>query len=218
MKRKASTSKKQQPTKKSKMEVIPKGNLLRGTPEIKYFDARFTINIAPTWVFNHIVNMQQGNTATTRVGSRIRIISIDVRGTHVLDNQTGAVNPIQGDILRACLVQDTQSNGLIVSGVDVFSVNAMNEFQLLTTNSRFIRLKDVMGSPISSGNYVAATGSSIEMTQINMHYSFKKIDVEFIQNSGDYTGVGKNGIWLAVCGFTGASSYDCTTRLRYVDF
>lgn len=190
---------------------------LRGMPEIKFFDKRDTINTGLTWTFEHIANMVQGTTGTSRVGAKIRILSIDVRGIVRLPTQTGAVNPISGDLFRVCIVQDTQSNGGIVAGLDVFSVNAITEFQNYTTNTRFIRLKDKMSKPVSSNNFVAATGSSIEFSDINLHVK-KNIDVEFISNTGDYQQVGKNGIWLAVVACSGIADFDYTSRIRFVDY
>lgn len=197
-------------------------NNLRSSPEIKDFDIRATINTGITWTFIHLVNMVQGTAVTQRVGNRVRVLSVDVRTTINLDNQLATANPLVGDDTRACLIQDKQSNGLIVAGLDVFSANAINEFQATTSTKRFVRLVDKKYPNVNPMAFVGlgggGDGCGSTYAHMNLHYSAKPIEVEFIANGGTFASVGTNGIWFAVCSSTGSSFIDYVSRVRYVDF
>lgn len=191
--------------------------MLRSHPEVKDFDVRATINTGITWTFTHLANMVQGAAVTQRIGNRIRVISIDIRSTLNLDHQTGSI-PLVGDDTRACIIQDKQSNGLVVAGLDVFSQNRINEFQATTAQRRFIRLVDKKYPPINPMVFVPTVGCGTPFTNLNLHYSYKPIEIEFIDNGGSFASVGTNGIWFAVCSATGSSFIDFVSRIRFIDY
>lgn len=220
MKRKRSSST-QTSSKKPRTLVkatIPRSNnLLRGTPEIKSFDVNFTLNTAATWGFIHLANMAQGTAIDNRIGQRVRVISVDVRSIWNLDSQAPNAVVLYGDIGRAVLIQDTQSNGQVVAGLDVFTSNEMNQFQNPETNTRFIKLQDSITEQMSM-NSIGTAVTNISYISQNLHYSYNQINIEYNTQTGTYQTVNKNGIWYGGVSANGSSFVRACARLRYVDY
>lgn len=87
-----------------------------------------------TWTINTLNDCAQGTTATTRIGRKILMKSINIQGV---------VATSTGNTARILIVYDKQPNGAVPLATDVLTSNTLMAMQNLDNRDRFIILADI---------------------------------------------------------------------------
>lgn len=95
---------------------------------------KITTGVA-TWTINCLNDVVQGTTATTRIGRKILMKSINIQGV---------VATSTGNAARILIVYDKQSNGALPAATDVLTSNTLMAMQNLDNRDRFIILADIL--------------------------------------------------------------------------
>jgi len=230
--------------------LVPGGNTYRrrmtyrksrGAPnEVKYFDqgvnASFVANAVTSTTpaysqFNTIVGINRGDAANERVGNRIQLTSIDIRGLVGLPRESSssdtvadwAAGPSQWRII---MYQDQQCNGAlapIASMLDLALVNAnpVNAYNNLQYSGRFRILMDKFIT-LEPGAAVYNSVATKYVTTGNVKH-FKKhikcdIPITFVGDTGALTNLTTNNIGLIFCcNNNWHEQFEFRTRVRYTD-
>lgn len=199
-------------TQPTTVTFVPRslGNALAVT-ERKYFDTEVTralVNVATSWAgaeqdpttIGNLCSPQQGTSALTRVGTRINVLAIKIRGKITVASQT---NQATGDTPAACriiLVQDMQTNAVQLNAEDVISSgagsNGTEMFQNIDFFGRFRVLRDkrmIMQNPNLSWD-----GTNLEQQGLQRNFEWivkfrKPVQVRFnATNSGNVADIVDN--------------------------
>lgn len=185
---------------------------LVAAPENKYFDTTRAVGAmvatAASWAsteldpatFNTLCCPVQGSGISDRVGRKIHITKLKIRGTVGYSVQSAASTVPSMPEVRLLLVQDCQTNGVQLNGEDVMAssttaavTSQIHTFQNLAFFGRFKVLKDKMfriGGANSVNNTTAGTVST-EADSINFKWTIKfrkPVVVHFNSTNGGSVG------------------------------
>lgn len=201
-------------------------------PEIKSFDvATATYGCdSNTPSITSICVPVQGTGFTNRIGTRIKVINVQVRGyvaSNLARTQTGAADGnIPSHQVRATIVLDYQPNGAAPGITDIFTntgpVGGLN----LNNRDRFKILKE---KTFSIDPYIVSTTVATEeyATAVNQTKSvkmFKKCDIPVYFNAGNagtVSDLSSNNILLVLQSnlptALGSTQFVLFTRCRFLD-
>lgn len=231
MKRKASTSASTTPTKKKpkltrqNATVTIYRNPSPISPEKKAYDINgTTYQINTTGSVTALCTPQLGTDLANRVGRRIKLTSVYIRGDVGLEAAyTSAAVQVHAQQARFILFMDYQPNGIIASATDLLT-QATSWGQLnLNNRERFKVLKD---KTFVFDNYEksAATDANWGRTIYNFK-CFKKLDEDCVFNSNNLGTIGdiQTGalymLWIGslASGANTDGNARLTTRVRFID-
>lgn len=201
-----------------------------GAGEVKFVDAeKARTVVADAWVnarldpTNDCLNgIQQGIAETQRIGRKVRIVGIYVRGAVELQNFEGQSGVAVGrHIVRILLVQDTQTNKAVAGGEKVMATGTDETFAFknLDNNKRF----KILGDKTIQLNYVAAHGATLDWgaTGEVKSFAFMKnvnIPVLFVGTTADIASISDNSFHIyMVTGNTTDAFASYRVRVRYTD-
>jgi len=201
--------------------------------ELKAFDTVFTatsITNNDTWAGGEYENTSYGlfcpvqsNALNGREGNRVTVKSILVQGRVYRGMQAGQANPRQPSCVQVALVQDRQTNGVVLNAEDVFAVTNPSvpgqrvleysrRFRVLAT--KVIPLYDICGI-----NDAAATGA-VTGNIVDFVFSVKlNVEVNFVNGAGAATVADLRDVSfhiIAATSDTGADYLTYNSRVRYV--
>ncbi len=191
---------------------------LRGTfPEKKFIDSNYSISPDVGGTRAAVVNFPQGASESQRVGRTCIMTDFLAKG-HVefstTNTKTGSGR------VRLMLVQDTQTNGVLASVLDVVTPADVNGYRTLVNGPRFKILYDKTwtSNPQSSGGDAATDFSSNHMISLRINLKLC-IKFEFSGTTGDISEMTTNGLfWL---GFEESavpnSTIELHQRIRFVE-
>lgn len=163
----------------------------------------------------------QNDDYNNRIGRRITVKSVHVRGYLFRDDVESATNPNGDEIFRIMLVLDTQANN--AQGTSTNITSKVNTFRVLEFVDRYKVLKDKTMRAIQYNNAVeAANLFDTATTQIpfKMNYTCN-VDVHFSTTGATIAAIVDNAFHLLTCNLGGTSqgtwSIVYTSRVRYVD-
>lgn len=167
---------------------------LVATPENKYFDATLAVTALPatavSWAsterdpttLNTLFAPIQGTGINNRIGRKVSVHKLKVRGTLTFTQFTGGALTANYLGCRLVLVQDLQTNGAQLNGEDVMaasatasSENQMVSYQNLANFGRYRVLKDKSYQfryGIAANN-ASATTVSTDFPSIDFNFSIK---------------------------------------------
>lgn len=187
-------------------------------PENKYFD-RNVINQVPfpaVGDFHHMSAIARGTGPTNRIGRKILLTSIHVRGNVILDwynisfSSSDFDRMLQPQNVRVMVIVDTQTNGQQFDIGDLFQatestavVNRTYSFNNLANKDRFKTLDDTVINfdPQTTWNSNGTEGALISRSQARF-YSFHKkvrIPIQFSDEdagTGEITNLKSNSVWV----------------------
>ncbi len=135
----------------------------------------------------------EGTNQDERVGRKITIHSIQIRGSVILDPAAGVIGT---GIAYLYLVQDTQCNGAAAAVTDVVTSSNLNLGMInMANSSRFRILKRFVmnfASPSSGGSTTTLT----EQAKAFEYYKKCNIPIEFSASTGAITEVRSNNVFL----------------------
>lgn len=192
-----------------------------GGIEKKFVDTDFSDGtLASTMTFYNPMVIAQGDKENERVGRKVTLRSLHIRGWIYLLNATNVTNT--GNLFRMRIVVDTQCNGAQFAATDLLESDTINSFSNLANRSRFRVLADKVMSFSAHGG--TATGAAYTfgevMKPINMNLRLN-IPIEFDNSAttGAITTVRSNYLCIVMQSLTGEIlSVGFTTRVRYTDY
>jgi len=179
-------------------------------PEIKFHDTACAgSNVPVTGTVDHITDIAQGDTVSTRTGNAINVVSITLKGTI---SDYGAA----GSHFRVCLVQDKQqvadtapAAGTIFSDA-IASANPVTAVPTIANLSRFNVLW--MSRAYHSGGLNAGF--------VNNYWECsKKVNIKVSYNGTASTDIEKNGLYVIFLSDQAAATVDFNglARLGFTD-
>jgi len=178
-------------------------------PEIKYWDTAISAgNLPVTGTVDHITNIDQGDTVSTRTGNAVNIVSVTLKGT--------IVQAQNGSFYRVALVQDKQQvadtapTASAIFSDGIASANPVTAVPTIANASRFNVLwmsKIYDGTVINSGN------------QIPYYEMTKKLNLKVIFNGVAGTDIEKNGLYVVFLtdAVGGTADFNGLARLGFTD-
>lgn len=213
----------------------------RGTPtEVKYFDqgqnATYVTNPSTTTTpaysqLTSLCAIARGDAANERIGNRIQIKSVDIRGLVGLPRESStsdtvadwAAGPSQW---RVIMYEDHQCNGAVAPigsllDLTLNNANAMNAYNNLQYSGRFKILMDKFIT-VEPGAAVFNSDSKRYVTSGSVKY-FKKhiacdIPITYIGDTASVTNITTNNIGIIfICSNNWHEQFEFRTRIRYTD-
>lgn len=191
-----------------------------GGIERKFLDTAFSDGtLASAMTFYNPMVIPQGDTESQRIGRKVVIRSLHLRGTLTLLNATDVTNT--SNQFRMRIVIDTQTNGAQFGATDLLETDAINSFSNLANRSRFRVLYDKTKEFNSFG--ASATGAAYSFGEVIKPISVNlklNLPVEFDNSAttGAITTVRSNYICITMQSSTGEIiSMAMTSRIRYTD-
>ncbi len=168
---------------------------------------------------NSLLLIAQGLTESTRVGRRICVHNINLSGEVTM---ASSVDVAHGrNLVRVCLVQDRQCNGVAPAMLDIFEVvtDGIHSYRNLANAARFNILwsKTVVLNAEISGD-----GTNIDTNAMSVPFSCVvkcEIPIEYDSTAGALTELQSNNLF--VVGVTGhavpAVVFNTRGRIRFTD-
>lgn len=193
-----------------------------GAVERKFLDTDVGAGIggvAPTMEFSNLCVVPQGDEESQRIGRKIRVKSVDFKGTLTLAPATVATST--SDNIRVMLVLDTQTNGAQFAATDLLETDSYFSFNNLANSGRFRVLKKLQYSLSAQG--AAATGAAFTFGEVTRNISFHHncdvpIEYDNSANTGAITTVRSNNLFIVTQASTGnIVTIAGDARIRYSD-
>ncbi len=194
--------------------------------ELKYKDvshASAATGTMSTAVFNTVIaTLARGDTAQTRIGSKVFLRSLFIKGVLELDAGTND-EPIR---FRIMVIVDHQSNGAVPTVAEVFDLGATDDissFRMLQNTKRFSVLYD----KTNLINHVAGAGNGTtdNYNEVDRLWSFYKkfknpLKIQF--KSPDAAGgadadILDNNVFVAIAVNTARGTDRWESRIRFTD-
>ncbi len=202
--------------------------------ESKYFDSSvsdFTVDETTTWVAGADVIKGtlaipiQGTSVQTRVGRRIEIYKVSLRGTISMTTIAASATMLDPPAFRCILWTDTQTNGAVTTSASLMQAPGtatlplkFSTFQNIANFGRFRVLKDLsfQGPDFISFNDAATTGTiaSADIPIKIVHKFNKALVVKFSANGGDIGDVVDNSIYFTVIKSSGDGVHKISVQSR----
>lgn len=167
-----------------------------GKAEKKFFDTSI-VNVADVSagaVLNSLCLVPQGTTDQTRVGNKITLKNINLRG--FASNDDAAAGTLQPGILRVILFVDKQANGATATVTDILQSASISSFRNMDQVDRFVILKDQFYKTVvtvtnSTGTPHSDQGNTLWKMSVKCN-----IDVHFSSTTGAITELKSNNVGL----------------------
>ncbi len=173
----------------------------------------------PSSLFAHeLLIIPEGNGESDRVGRKITIKNIHVKGLIKLAAATAATDT--SDQVTCMLVQDTQTNGIQFAANILLDTDAFDSFRNLANSKRFkILYKRVVtlkaGGAAPSG---AAFVFSEDVKTLNVNVATSiPIEYDNSANTGVITSVRTNNVYWVTQSESAVTGIIATARIRYTD-
>lgn len=193
---------------------LVKDKVLRALkPEFDFKDTAMSsaaVSTTPV-AFGPLNALSQGAAASDRVGRKIQVRSIEMRG-YLYGDSAAVVNHV-----RLVVVQDKQANGAAPSWTDIYDSNLYYSLRNLAKKQRFKILWDK--------TYTLVGNSSAPQDTTSKHVQmYKKVNIQTDYNSGNagtVADIDKNSIYVFAIALAGSGTGDMqwngTARIRYTD-
>lgn len=162
--------------------------------------------------------MANGTDFTDRIGRRVNVVSVQVRGYFIPDYTTP---PCQPQMARLMIVEDLQTNGVIATPADILQAVTVSSFMNLNNRDRFRVLREeimTIGafSNVATQSYAAGN----QIVPINI-YAKCNIPVCFEGTSAAIGSISSGAIYVFLIGNVAAGANDgvaqLSCRVRFID-
>lgn len=190
----------------------PGGITLKGTIEKKYKDNTFAdFNVTPAGVVaTNVLNIAQGTTEVTRVGGKITVTNVNLRGSVGNDN-AGAQGP---DIVRMIIFWDLQCNGALPNVTDVLTTADWRSYLNMDNVDRFKIIKDkCFIVDITTWDSTNALGAQ-KLIKVNHKCS---IPIHYSSTTGAIAEIKSNNLCIIWLSRNNASIANYTIRVKFTD-
>ncbi len=163
----------------------------------------------------------QGNTESNRIGRKVVLTRVDVKGTLTLPSTATAADT--SDHVRLLLVCDKQTNGAAFTATDIWETDTIGSFNNLSNSSRFRVLQSktlVLNCGAGSGRGSTDTlsyGEYVRPFKMGVNLNLP-IEFDNSATTGAVTTQRSNSLWLVSQSFAGLTSMQvATSRVRFAD-
>lgn len=180
-------------------------------------------SITETGIVDEIIpDIPIGNQPNERVGQKIFVYSIDIRGQTTLAASTTAEEWDQR--VRWAIVMDTQCNGAAPSWGDIYADTNINSFRKLSNTMRFKVLKE--GQAVFNQEVAATPGTSSSPNRLKpfkVHLEFKQpvvMNYDTSADTGAIATIRSVNFYLVMCGANAsaaATNINGRIRVRFTD-
>jgi len=169
-------------------------------------------------IFNDTLNgLSEGNTDSTRVGNRITVKSVMLRGKATVAPSNDFGNAKQ--TVRIIVYLDRQANGATAAVGDILASADYRSFNNLDNSDRFRTLAEETIDLVATG--AAATGAAFSFSGDTKSFFLKaklNLDFKYKGNAGTVADLSGNNIGVLVIGETdGLGTLGYIARVRYTD-
>ncbi len=183
--------------------------------EVKNFDTAkgITATTATGTIFNDsLLLIGQSTTGSTRVGRKITLVSVMMKGQYILPGTTTAADGSES--FRLILYLDRQANGATAAVTDILQTAVFNAFRNIANTGRFRILHDRQVTL----NSAAGNGTSSMEAQRSFSI-FKKLnlDIDYSAGVGVITELRSNNIGVLVISQAAKGQVAYTARVRFTD-
>ncbi len=192
----------------------------RDAPELKFFDtAVVDTNIDAGMTFFNPIILVQGDAESERIGRKVIIRSLAIKGALQLNGATVGTNT--ACIVTMKVVQDRQTNGAQFAAVNLLTTDAFNSYNNISNKNRFKVLKSCTFELKAGG--AAASGAAFIFSQdIAYVDEFLKMNIPIEYDAtfadGRIATVRSNSIWLVFqASDTNIVGSSLNMRVRYTD-
>lgn len=188
----------------------------RASNELKFFDTSINTSIDSTGEVlagGQINLVPQGTTESTRIGRKINIRAVDIKG-YVAGNGITTT----AEIMQICLILDKQCNGAAAGYTDVFTTNDINSFRNMAYSERFQVLKTWRMAINPMVPIIAGTSFLPPYRNFTYHKNCS-IPVEFSSTTGAITEIKTNNLFIVGIASGGDDTANLTAivRIKYSD-
>ncbi len=187
--------------------------------EKKFFDT--TVDDTPittTMVIQNLTIVPEGNGESARIGRKITIKSVHVKGVLTMIQATDAANT--SDKVFGMLVQDTQTNGAPFVVTDLLDTDVITSFRNLANSKRFKVLKKKTWTFKAGGAAASGAAFIFSQDQKDVNINLKCNIVMEYDNSattGVITSVRSNNLYWVTQSSGGVVNSVLQARIRYED-
>lgn len=186
--------------------------------EWKYADMTMNVDMNTTGTFNNLINgLQVGNTASTRIGMKVAIRTLEIRARALVKTDTS-----NEQVCRWFVYIDNSSNAAAPAAItDILDTATPTSFRNLVNRRRFKIILD-KSFPMGSSDPTAQTGTPTSRFW-HVYYKFRRpIIVEYnLASNGTISDIISGAMFVGTCGTIPAGVDDCNlvlkTRIRYTD-
>ncbi len=162
-----------------------------------------------------------GNSITTRIGTKIQMLSVLIEGTVYLDTQKDINDSLKGDWGRIILFLDKQTNGVIADPTTVYLDQALNGVCGLRDPEYMERYKVLNDWRFQLDYTVAFTDGVNTGTQQGQAKNFRfwrkmKIPVKYTGDGATVAVVMDNSLHLMAVCFAGHTLLSYHSRVRFI--
>ncbi len=196
------------------------GRFAGANAERKFFDTDVDDAVtAATMVVNNLTVIPEGNGESARIGRKIVIKSIHVKG-HLTLPATTASNATSDNVCMM-LVQDTQTNGTAMVAADLLDTDVIESFNNLANSGRF-KILYKKWVAIACGGGGVATGAAYIFAEATRQIVVNKrcnIPIEYDNSAttGVITSVRSNNLYWLTQSQSGLCAIVANVRVRYTD-
>ncbi len=187
--------------------------------ELKFLDTVVTDTpITAAMVIQNLTVIAEGNGESQRVGRKVTIKSVHIKGVMTLIPATDAANT--SDKVFGMLVQDMQTNGAAFTALDLIDTNVIASFRNLANSGRFKILMKKTYMFKSGGAAPSGAAFVFSSDQRNVNINKKCNIVMEYDNSattGVITSVRSNNLYWVTQSTNGVVNSVLTARIRYSD-
>lgn len=203
-----------------------RGDYTRSSVEKKYKDiAATTYGCDSTGSVTVLNSVDEGTGVSQRVGRKICMKSVQLRGVVVPQDVPGAAANVSAQLCRVMLVWDKQPNGVIATIANILSASTSCSYINLDYRERFVVLMDKhygLG-PLYVDTTATQTWSAVDKCTAVVN-KYKRLpqgtDVIFDGTGGGIADINSGALLLVTIGTAAAGQgFNATlvTRIRYTD-
>lgn len=174
--------------------------------------------ITPTMVITNLSVIAQGTNESERIGRRITIRNIHLKGAVHLASTAQITQT--ADVVRLMIVQDTQTNGVQMTALNLLETDTIFSFRNLANSSRFkilwakdLNVASKCGASLIAGD-VQNYGEERRYVKANIKTN---IVIEYDLNTGAIGTVKSNNLYFVTQSQDGHCFFTGQVRLRYSD-
>ncbi len=192
----------------------------RSLGEKKFFDT--DVNdavVSATMTINNLTIVPEGNGESARIGRKMTIKSVHIRGEIKLPAATSGTNT--SDTIILMLVQDKQTNGAQFASTQLIDTDEFKSFNNLANAKRFrILWKDQFPMKNSGAATTGAAHVFAEDMKSILVNKTCNIDMEYDNsaNTGAIETVRSNNLYWVTQSSNGLAGITANARIRYIDY
>lgn len=174
-----------------------------------------------------INNISQGTGETQRIGRKVIIRSLSLRGEVKMPNEANTVlnaASINCDVVRLMIVQDKQTNGNVANLTDIFSYNFSSgspvvDWRAFRTMDNINRFKILVDKTFKINNQIfTAGGGSAPLNEIAYNiYRKCYIPIEMKGSTANVADMMSNSVSIYLVSGNGLATWNGIARVRFSD-